>query len=307
MRILVTGANGFVGHRLVGRLLAEGHEIVAACGPLGRHDDLPAGVTRVALDLADRASVEACARTPCDAVMHLAGLALASEANRSADLAWRVNAQGTADLFQHLAGRTSPLPRVLFTSSAEVYAPATRPHVETDAVAPTNPYGASKLAAELAGRLAWGGRGLPVVVARSFPHSGPGQDPRFWIPKRAALLTEAKRQGWAAVPVGDLSAVRDFLHVDDVIEAYVRLLVQGVPGEVYNVAAGVAVTLDDVHTRLEQLLGVTLKREYDASQTRRDARPYLVGDPTKLRTATGWKPCRSMDDMLQAVLDAQAN
>jgi GDP-4-dehydro-6-deoxy-D-mannose reductase len=121
------------------------------------------------------------------------------------------------------------------------------------------------------------------------------------------MLREVKRQGWAVVPVGDLTAVRDFLHVEDVADAYALLLKRGTPGEVYNIASGRPVTLDEIHTRLEQMLKIEPKREVDSSQVRREARPYLVGDAAKLRAATGWNPRRTLDDILRDVLDAQKN
>jgi GDP-4-dehydro-6-deoxy-D-mannose reductase len=104
-----------------------------------------------------------------------------------------------------------------------------------------------------------------------------------------------------------LTAVRDYLHVDDVADAYALLLSRGTPGEVYNIASGRGVTLDEIHAQLEQLLGFAPKREVDGSQVRREARPYLVGDATKLRGATGWTPRRSVADILRDVLDAQKN
>jgi GDP-4-dehydro-6-deoxy-D-mannose reductase len=85
------------------------------------------------------------------------------------------------------------------------------------------------------------------------------------------------------------------------------MLKRGTPGEVYNIASGREVTLDQIHTRLEQLLDIAPKREVDGSQVRREARPYLVGDAAKLRAATGWNPRRSLDDILRDVLDAQKN
>jgi len=300
----------------VARLCADGHAVVAARGPDGAGGAAPGpggptGVTWVSLDVTDDDSVRACLTPPCDAVVHLAGLALASEANEHPARAWQVNAEGTARVAWHLADvatarRAAPL--LLVASSAEVYVPrADRPYVESDPVAPVTGYAASKLAVELASWQVWRTAGLRVIVARAFPHTGAGQDPRFWIPARARILCHAKRSNAPAVNVGDLSAVRDFLHVDDVVDAYVRLLTRGVVGETYNIASGQAVTLEQIHTRLEQLLGIRVVREVDASQVRRDARPYLVGDASKLRTATGWAPRRSLDDLLRDVLDAQAN
>jgi GDP-4-dehydro-6-deoxy-D-mannose reductase len=301
MKVLVTGANGFVGRAAVARLAADGHEVVAAHGP---------GTNGFSIDVTSDASVRACFDAPVDAVLHLAAVASTKDARDRPWLAWAVNAEGTARvarLLAEAAGRWRTSPRLLLVSSAEVYAPSTTPHREGDAVAPTAPYNSSKLGAELAALHTFRAQGLPVVVARPFPHIGPGQDPRYWVAGKCRLLREAQRHGRPVVPVGDLGAVRDFLDVADVVDAYARLLERGVPGEVYNVASGRAVTLEAVLVCLERLLDFHPKREHDASQARPDARPVLVGDATKLRTATGWSPRRSLEDTLRDVLDAQAD
>jgi GDP-4-dehydro-6-deoxy-D-mannose reductase len=307
---LVTGANGFVGRRVVKRLLAGGESVVAAVGPGASGSPTEPHLTNVPLDLANDVSVRNCFASPVDVVIHLAAIALSRAADRNPAMAWTINAEGTAKLTAALAeaaGRWNTRPLFVLASTADVYAWQERPIKEEDPVQPSTAYSSSKLGAELAAEQAAHFGGLNVIVARPFPHSGAGQDDSFWIPARAKLLREAKRNGWAAVPVGDLTAVRDFLHVDDVADAYALLLTRGTPGEVYNIASGRAVTLDEIHTRLEQLLGTTPKREVDASQVRREARPYLVGDAAKLRAATGWSPRRTLDDILRDVLDAQKN
>ena len=310
MKVLVTGANGFVGRSVVRRLLAEGDSVVAAVGPGAAGSPAAANLATVPLDLANDVSVRACFAEPVDAVIHLAAIALSRAADRDPGLAWTVNAEGTGKLAAALAraaARWQTPPRLLLASTADVYAWQQRPLKEEDCIQPSTPYSASKLGAELAVEQVARCCGLQVIIARPFPHSGAGQDESFWIPARCRMLREVKRHGWAAVPVGDLTAVRDFLHVDDVADAYALLLTRGTPGEVYNIASGRPVTLDEIHTRLEQLLGVTPKREVDASQVRREARPYLVGDAAKLRAATGWSPRRTLDDILRDVLDAQTN
>jgi len=310
VKVLVTGANGFVGRSVVRRLLAEGDSVVAAVGPGAGGSPAAANLTTVPLDLANDLSVRACFAEPVDAVIHLAAIALSRAADRDPGLAWSVNAAGTGKLAAALAraaARWPTPPLLLLASTADVYAWQQRPIKEEDGIQPTTPYSASKLGAELAAEQVGRCCGLKVIIARPFPHSGAGQDVSFWIPARCRMLREVKRNGWAAVPVGDLTAVRDFLHVDDVADAYALLLTRGTPGEVYNIASGRPVTLDEIHTRLEQLLGITPKREVDASQVRREARPYLVGDAAKLRAATGWRPARTLDDMLRDVLDAQKN
>jgi len=310
MKVLVTGANGFVGRTVVRRLLAEGDSVIAAVGPGASGSPGAPNLTTVSLDLANDVSVRACVAEPVDAVIHLAAIALSRAADRDPAMAWSVNAEGTGKLTAALAGaaaRWSTPPLFLLASTADVYAWQQRPIKEADCVQPSTPYSASKLGAELAAGQAARCGGLKVIIARPFPASGAGQDDSFWIPARCKMLREVKRNGWAAVPVGDLTAVRDFLHVDDVADAYALLLQRGTPGEVYNIASGRPVTLEEIHTRLEQMLGITPKREVDGSQVRREARPYLVGDAAKLRAATGWRPGRSLDDILRDVLDAQKN
>ncbi|MGH7672784.1 MAG: NAD-dependent epimerase/dehydratase family protein, partial [Gemmatimonadales bacterium] len=290
----------------------DGHEVIAGCGPGG-----PAvgGVARAAravpLDVTRRESVDEFLADGGEAVVHLAGVASVREANADPARAWAVNAEGTARIARRLveikrAGRADPL--LLISSSGEVYVPcAGRPHVETDPVGPVAPYAASKLGAELAALEAWRSAGLRVVVARAFPHIGPGQHPSYWVARQVRVLLEAKRRRAPVVTVGDLTAVRDFSHVDDVVDAYVALLASGVPGEVYNVSSGEAVTLDLVLSKLEMLIGIHPLREVDAGEMRPDARPYHVGDAAKLRAATGWRPRRTLGDTLRDVLDARAD
>jgi GDP-4-dehydro-6-deoxy-D-mannose reductase len=174
-------------------------------------------------------------------------------------------------------------------------------------VGPTSPYAASKLGAELAALQTWRGVGLRVVVARPFPHIGRGQAVDFWVERRCRVLVEAKRSGTPAVTVGELTSVRDFLHVDDVVDAYMALITHGQAGEIYNIASGCGVTLEAMHAKLEDLIGVHPLHERDAGEMRPDARPYLVGDASKLRRATGWMPRRSLEETLKEVVDAQTH
>src|SRR4029077_15418671 len=143
-------------------------------------------------------------------------------------------------------------------STAEVYGPCdeARPRCETDPIAPASPYAASKAGDETAPLEAWRRTGLGVVVTRAFAHTGPGQDARFVVPAFAERLRAAKRIGAPVVKGGNLEPVREFLHVRDVVDAYARLLVKGQPGEIYNIASGQAVSLEDLFDRLAALIGV---------------------------------------------------
>jgi GDP-4-dehydro-6-deoxy-D-mannose reductase len=317
VKVLVTGANGFVGSRMVKRLSEAGHEVRAgygadAPGPARNASVGGNGPVRwFPLDITDLGTVAKFVSEGCDALVHLAGMASVRQANADPSASWAVNAQGAAQVALALAEArraTGSDPLLLVVSSAEVYSPASgRPHRETDLVGPASPYAASKLGAELAALQTWRSAGLRVVVARPFPHIGRGQAVDFWVARRCRVLVEAKRRGAPAVTVGELSPVRDFLHVDDVVDAYMALLTHGRAGEIYNIASGCAVTLAAVHAKLEELIGIHPLHERDAEEMRPDARPYLVGDASKLRSATGWTPWRSLEETLKEVVDAQAD
>jgi len=318
VKVLVTGADGFVGRWLIRRLLDDGREVFGAVRPAQppRDDGLTPterdAVRWLPLEINDDASVRQCVDLPYDAVVHLAAVSSGAEALRDPGVAWTVNAAGTARLANVLAEarrRERADPVVLIVSTGEVYGRGEghKPRHETDSVAPCSPYAASKVGAEAAGLEAWRRAGLRVLVARSFAHTGPGQDPRFVVPAFAQRLRFAQRIGAPVVKVGNLEPVRDLLHVQDVVDAYVRLLSKGEAGEVYNVASGQGMSLEDLLFRMADVLGIRAIPEADPELLRPADIPHLVGDAAKLRAATGWSPRRSLDETLRDVLDAQAD
>jgi len=310
----VTGADGFVGRHVVERLVELGHEVSAGCRPggepVGRWLALRARevVKHVPFEVTDSASVSAALSRPFEAIVHLAAVASGSEARQDPGHAWAVNAAGTArlvDAAASLRANTGVDPLVLVVSSAEVYGngPAT-PRVETDPVLPQSPYAASKLGAEVAALEAWRRIGLRVVIARAFPHTGPGQSPVYVVPAFLQRLRAAHAAGAAEVRTGSLEPVRDLLDVRDVAAAYIALLAQGSPGEAYNVARGEGVTLREVFGRLADLVGAKVKPVPDASLMRLGDIQYLVGDASKIRRATGWSPRFTLEQTLREMVDA---
>lgn len=310
MTVLVTGADGFVGRWLVRALVAAGHSVVAAAGAGTAPADLSAAPVRwMPLELRDPRSVERVAAEPVDGVVHLAGLASGAESLADPARAWEVNAAGTARLVGALGARRArgeADPLVVVVSTAEVYGSCDRPLRESDPVAPRSPYAASKAGAELAARETAARTGLRVVVARPFPHTGPGQDARFVVPALAQRLLAARRAGARAVKVGNLDATRDLLDVRDVAAAYLALLGAGRPGETYNIASGVGVRLRDLFDRLARVVGVDAIPEADAALMRPADLPMLVGDAAKLRSA-GWAPAIALDTTLRELVDAEAH
>ena len=315
MKVLVTGADGFVGRHLVRRLAAEGHDVAGARRPAGAHEPIAdptlAGVRWLPLELTDPASVAAAAEHAADAVVHLAAVSSNAEALGDPDEAWNVNAVGVVRLLRALAARRAlgaADPVVLLVSSAEVYGRGEpRPRREEDPPAPLTPYAATKAAAELAGLEVWRRTGLRVIIARPFQHTGSGQTTRFVLPAFAQRLRSARASEARTVPTGNLTPVRDFLDVRDVVAAYLLLLERGEPGGTYNVARGEGVSLGDMFVQLARILGVRAEPVPDPALERRTDIPHLVGDAGRLRRVTGWAPVHSLDDMLRDLADAEAH
>ena len=303
MRALVTGAGGFVGSYLVRSLVADGVEVFA--GSLeGTPSSESAGVRWVALDVTSAASVPAAvSEARPEAVFHLAGQAsLAGSFNYPVGT-WDVNATGTLRLVAALAPGT----RMVLAGSAEVYGAvpeAEQPIREERPLRPANPYAASKAAAEMACAGVAAARGVEAVVARSFNHTGPGQDARFALPSWARQIA-AIRAGRAepVLRVGNLEARRDLLDVRDVVRAYRRLGEAGVPATAYNVCSGAASSMREVLDALVAISGGEVRVEVDPERVRPVDVPLLLGDGSRLR-ALGWAPelplRRTLADLLAA-------
>lgn len=314
MRVLVTGADGFVGRHLLGALSAAGHVVTAT-----RRDGAPpppwaeslAAVRWRTLELTSGDSVAAVAAEPVEAVVHLAALASGREARQDPGLAWTVNAAGTARLLEALAGwrrERGHDPRVLVVSTGEVYGEGpSAPRREPEPLRPVSPYAASKVGAEVAAMEVFRRTGLRVIVARPFAHTGPGQAPIYAAPAFVERLRLARQIGAPAVKVGNLEPVRDFLDVRDVVRAYVALLERGVDGETYNIASGRGVTLRELFEALAGLVGIRAVAEADPALLRTADLPHLVGDATKLHAATGWSPAIPFTQTLRDLVDAQAD
>lgn len=304
----MTGADGFVGRHLVRTLLDAKHEVVAACRPASRVPPewvggAEAPVRLVPLELESAESVRAALGVDPEAIIHLAAVAYSRDANADPGTAWNVNAGGTARLLSAVADRrsagSSP-PTVIVTSSAEVYGDGeARARVETDALRPLSPYGASKVGAEIAAAQSSAAWGLRVVIVRPFPATGPGQTNRL-LPNWITALRAGQRD-----IEGDGTIVRDYLDVRDTAEGFAALLARGRPGETYNLSAGREVRFGELFAQLASALGVEA-RLVPPARPRREP-PYLVGDSHKMQRHTGWRPTIPLDRTLADLIDAQTD
>jgi len=290
VRALVTGARGFVGSWLTAHLVECGDEVVSI-----DHE----------VEITDGDAVRAAMMMAApNVVYHLAALTSVGRSWTDPNEVLRVNASGTLNVLE--AARACPHPpRVLVTSSAEVYGAVPQdllPVTEDAPLAPVTPYAASKVAAEYLGVQAHLGYGLPVLRMRPFNHVGPGQSSAFVVSALAERIVEARRSGAESIVVGNLAARRDLTDVRDVVRAY-RLLAQlGGAGEVYNVCSGRDVAIADVALQLQTLAGVELRFELNPELSRPVDVPVVRGDYAKLHEATGWEPQISLEQTLLDVL-----
>ena len=159
-----------------------------------------------------------------------------------------------------------------------------------------------RLAAEALVAQAFLGHRQRVITVRPFNHIGPGQSPNFAVPALAKRIVEADKRKASTIPVGNLSARRDFTDVRDVVRAYRLLIETGEAGVVYNVCSGHDVSIREIADGLLALAGTRLEFETDPSLVRPVEVPVLRGDPGRLSAATGWKPEIPLDQTLADVL-----
>jgi GDP-4-dehydro-6-deoxy-D-mannose reductase len=296
MRLLVTGADGFVGKHAVREFRKRGDEVVELFGS-------PSSVSPSSqtVDVRDaRAVSDAIAWAKPEGVLHLAGASSVARSHENPGEAFEVNAIGTVNLLDAVH-RAAPKARMLVVSSGEVYGDVDHAAKERDPTTPTSPYAASKVAAEIAVKQFHASYGVATIIARPFNHLGRGQAPHFVVPSFARQIQAIRASGKGEIRVGNLEAVRDFSHVLDVVDAYRLLLESGTPGETYNVASGTGRSIRSLLDELIALAGVDVTPIIDPDRVRPVEIPVLVGDATKLR-GLGWKPTRTVTDALREAL-----
>ncbi len=291
MRSLITGGRGFVGTWLADHLRSLGDTVV---------------VIDQEVDVTDpQALLGALSEAAPQAIYHLAALTHVGQSWDQPLRVLEVNVLGTGAVLA-AARQCGSDPTVLVTSSAEVYGAVTDPSLlpltEESPTAPLTPYAASKLAAEALCTQAVLGHGQRVITVRPFNHIGPGQSPNFAVAALAKRILDAEASGASTIPVGNLSARRDFTDVRDVVRAYRLLVESGTAGVVYNVCSGRDVAIGEIADRLLALAGTSLEFETDPTLVRPVEVPVLRGDPGRLSAATGWEPELPLEQTLEDVL-----
>lgn len=306
-RILLTGASGFVGSRL-GRTLLESFPDLDLLAVGGHENAAVPGARNTRSMLASQAEVDGLVANNPDVILHLG--ARSSVAASTGDRAETMSSNLESVLrLANAARRQAPECLFIFASSAEVYGASFLggPVDETAPMQPANTYARSKAAAEMAliDMLAKTSR---LANLRLFNHTGPGQDERFVVPSFAAQV--ARMEAGKAPPVmrvGNLSAIRDFLHVNDVIEAYLGIIrkAEALPTGVstFNICSSSGHPIQDVVDGLQRRARIPFTIEVDPARLRPSDIPVGLGRGDRFASAFGWSPKISFDEILGSVLD----
>ncbi len=307
MRVLVTGACGFVGGYLSRHLVDSGDQVTGTFlhDPPPSHPSWQLPITRVALDVTDgNACTDLINRVRPEVVFHLAGIAFVPEAEENFDRVLKINVGATNNLARacHILQIKTAF---VFISSAEVYGritPKDLPISEQVAPNPANNYSLTKLMAEMVTHRYEQGGFVRSVIARPFNHIGPGQDPRF-VSSNFARQLAAISLGLAPaeIRVGNLEARRDFSDVRDIVRGY-RLLAERGRG-VYNLGSGRAVSVQEVLDTLIEISGLQVQVTHDQARMRAAEVPEIYGSYSKAEAELGWRPEISLRESLKSIFD----
>lgn len=300
--LMITGSRGFVGCAITNTILkdyTDTFELVDFIDPeTGRGTDIrdANAVNRTISN----------AKPNC--LIHLAAVAAPRDAQSDPSGAWAVNLVGTLNV-AHAILNESPLTRMVWSGSSEAYGNSFNlsptPIVETAALEPLNTYGATKAAADIMLRQ-MSRMGLDVVIFRPFNHTGPSQSTDYVVPTFASQIAmiEANLQA-PIINVGNLEAERDFLHVDDVVNAYLLSLSKPnlKSGNRYNISTGQPISIRYILQYLLSLSKIDISINVDKERFANSPVPIATGSFKSLKDDYGWVPHYTIEDTLRSVLD----
>ncbi|NNJ56262.1 MAG: SDR family NAD(P)-dependent oxidoreductase [Bacteroidia bacterium] len=312
-KVLVTGADGFIGSHLTEYLIEEGYQVKAfvfynSFNSWGWLDTLPkealSQIEIFAGDIRDPNGVREAVKG-CDMIFHLAALIAIPYSYHSPDSYIDTNVKGTLNILQ--AAKDFGIERVLCTSTSEVYGTAKFvPITEEHPKQPQSPYSASKIGADSIAESFYRSFNLPVTIVRPFNTFGPRQSARAFIPTVITQLLSGKKQ----IKMGDLSPTRDLLYVKDTVRGFDAIAkCPELIGQDCNIATNSEVTIGDVATGIINTINPDATIIHDEERIRPEKSEVfrLFGDNTKLKQHTNWSPEYNLEQGLKETIDWFSN
>ncbi|HEX4774484.1 MAG TPA: NAD-dependent epimerase/dehydratase family protein [Candidatus Saccharimonadales bacterium] len=301
VKVLVTGAGGFVGQHLVRELLDHDYEIVVVDRTAAKGEVSSGAVRYLELDLTKPEQAAQIDFAGVGGVVHLAGLAAVGPSFDNPKLYMDVNVGIEINLFE-TALKQGAKPRFLIISSGTLYDPkAPQPLTEESPVLPNSPYAVSKIGQEQMA-MYYATRGFEAIIARPFNHIGPGQGPGFIVPDFAQQLVAIQKGEQSEMLVGNLDAQRDYTDVRDIVRAYRLLLEKGHSGEIYNICSGKPISGHEILEGLSQAAGLLPEVKQDPTKMRPSDTPTVSGNHDKLTQDTDWQPEISLETTFTDVI-----
>ena len=308
-KILVTGADGFIGSHLVEELLDKGYEVKAfvyynSFNSWGWLDAFPKEkLDQIEIfngDVRDPNGVRT-AMNGCDVVFHLAALIAIPYSYHSPDSYVDTNVKGTLNIIQ--AARDLGVERVLVTSTSEIY--GTAQYVPIDEIhpkQPQSPYSASKIGADCMADSFYRSFNTPITIVRPFNTYGPRQSARAIIP---TIITQLL-SGYQEIKLGDLSPTRDLLYVKDTVNGFIKIAESdALIGHECNIATNSEISMQEMADTLIELINPSARIVQDESRIRPEKSEVfrLFGDNSKLIEHTNWRVNHTLAEGLQQTID----
>lgn len=318
MRVLVTGASGFVAGHLIPRILdrTSDHTVVTAFIRRKSDGRIPPILLEMRGIYKDRLAIimgditnyqdvrDSLYKSLPDIIFHLASQSFVPDSVNNPIYTHDVNAGGMLNILEALRHCNHKI-KILYTSSSEIYGYQCEhelPLNEESDPNPQSPYASAKLYGEWLCKNYYHSYGIPVVISRAFNHEGVGRGHHFVTASIVRQMVAVKKGETDRIYVGNLNVTRDWSHVSDVVDAYRMLAAKGEPGETYVIGSGIQTSLSDFINRTKMLLSIDQFRIFqDLLLVRKVDVPRLQADPKKMRDL-GWKSYFGLDDIITEMI-----
>lgn len=308
MKALIIGSGGFVGGYLIRELAAHGYEVHATHLPA---ENISACCEKHVLNILEKDDISALINSVSpDVIYHLAAQSSVSVSWKNPQMTAEINVIGAINVLEAVR-ESAEKKRLIVIGSGEEYGyirEGACPLKESEPLNPGNIYAATKACQEMLGRIYSRAYGMDIVMVRAFNHSGPEQSPVFVISDFCKQIAEIEKGiNPPEISVGNLSAMRDFTDVRDVVRAYRLLASNGKSGKIYNVGRGQAVSIQYILDTALSLSSAVITVKTDASRLRASDIPVIEPDITEIRNDTGWTAEISVAQTIEDTLNYWRN
>jgi GDP-4-dehydro-6-deoxy-D-mannose reductase len=298
MRTLVTGVDGFVAPFLYSLLKEKGYQSFGSY-----FLDIPTQENYYRMDVTDKEDVsKKLLEIKPDIIFHLAGFSSVRLSFKNPELCNNVNVNGTKNILDVIVENNLKT-KILVVSSAAIYGiPQVIPVDETHSLNPNSPYGNSRIEQEKICHEYYEKHKVPIIICRSFNHTGPGQPPEFVLADFAKQAVQIEKSKQDLISVGNIDVIRDFGDVRDFVEAYFILTTEGKWGQTYNICTGTGYSLRDLLKIIGENCSTEIIVKEDPKRFRETDTPKLIGNNTKICKDTNWKPKFTIEQTLSDML-----